>query len=113
MDTDFRVGAAVECRDGAAGTLRQLVVDPTTDSVTHLVVESREHFGIPLLVPRHQVATAAMDVVRLNYTQAEFTQMDPFEQVMSPGVQGQSGIPGMTAPTLFPAHGLGGTAMEG
>ena len=113
MDSDFRVGAAVECRDGAAGTLRQLVVDPATDSVTHLVVESREHFGIPLLVPLHHVAAAETDVVRLNCTQAEFNQMDPFEQVMSSGVEGQSGVPGLTAPTFFPAPGLGGTAMEG
>lgn len=113
MDTDFRVGADVACSDGPAGKLRQLVVDPAADSVTHLVVESQQHFGIPVLVPRDKVARADQDQVTLSCTQAELQQMDPFERVMTPGAQIQPGIVGTAAPSLFPAPGLGITPMEG
>jgi sporulation protein YlmC with PRC-barrel domain len=113
LDTDFRVGADVACSDGPAGKLRQLVVDPAADSVTHLVVESQEHFGIPVLVPRDKVATADEDHVTLTCTQAELHLMDPFEEVMTPGAQIQPGIVGVASPSLFPAPGLGLTPMEG
>jgi uncharacterized protein YrrD len=113
LDTDFRVGADVRCSDGPAGKLRQLVVDPAADSVTHLVVESQEHFGIPVLVPRDKVATADEDHVTLTCTQAELHLMDPFEEVMTPGAQIQPGIVGVASPSLFPAPGLGLTPMEG
>ena len=107
MDTDFRVGADVTCSDGPAGKLRQLVIDPAMDSVTHLVVESHAHFGIPVLVPRDRVLAAEPDHVTLTCTQAELQQMDPFEEVMQPNAQVQPGIVGMAAPSLFPAPGFG------
>jgi sporulation protein YlmC with PRC-barrel domain len=113
MDTDFRVGAAVDCTDGPAGKLQQLVLDPVSESITHLVVESQHHFGIPLLVPLKNVARADQERVVLNCTQAELKQMEPFEEVMSPGIQGQQGLPGMPPSSMSPAPGLGGTAMEG
>lgn len=36
---DFKTGAPVRCRDGAAGTLRMVVADPHTRRITDLIVE--------------------------------------------------------------------------
>ena len=106
MDTDFRIGADVACSDGPAGRLQHLVVDPVSNVVTHLVVDSQEHFGIPLMVPMHKVAQASPDRVHLNCTQAELKQMDPFEEVMTSGVEGQPGLTG-AIPPLYPTPGFG------
>lgn len=112
VDTDFRVGADVHCSDGPAGRLQHLVVDPASNIVTHIVVDSREYFGIPLLVPMNVVADASYERVQLQCTQAELKLMDPFEEVMSAGVQGQSGLAG-EMPPMFPTPGFAGMAVTG
>ncbi len=33
------IGATVRCRDGAAGQLKYVVIDPDDGEVTHLIVE--------------------------------------------------------------------------
>ena len=112
MDTDFRVGADVECSDGPAGRLQRLVVDPASNAVTHIVVDSQEHFGIPLLVPMNMVTQTSQERVLLNCSQVDLKQMDPFEEVVSSGVEGQPGLAG-EMPPLFPAPGFGSFAMAG
>src|SRR5487761_673448 len=112
MDTDFRVGADVDCSDGPAGRLQHLVGDPASNAVTHIVVDSQEHFGIPLLVPMNKVAQASQERVQLACTQAELKQMDPFEEVVSSGVQGQPGLTG-EIPPMFPTPGFGGISVTG
>jgi sporulation protein YlmC with PRC-barrel domain len=49
MRLDF--GTRVECRDGTFGTLADVVIDPTTKRVTHLVVEPTGENWRALLVP--------------------------------------------------------------
>jgi sporulation protein YlmC with PRC-barrel domain len=108
VESEFRAGAAVECTDGHAGKLQRLVIDPGTEKVTHLVVESQPHFGIPVLVPRELVTASDGDTIRLNCTQADLKQMDPFEEVMYTPPSGQTeGVGSMPAPYSFPAPGLG------
>ncbi len=121
MDTEYHIGAAVDCSDGPAGKLKHLVVDPAADSITHLVVDAQEHFGIPVLVPIDQVAEADPERIRLRCTQAQLKQMDPYEEVMTSGVEPQSGMAGMggmtgmagMAPPLIPASGIGEIAAAG
>jgi uncharacterized protein YrrD len=106
VETEFRAGAPVECTDGPAGRLRRLIVDPEAETVTHLVVDSQEHLGAPILVPRDQVAAAGHDGVRLRCTRAEFNTMDPFEEVMYTTPDAQHPTLGY-APSqyLYPAQG--------
>ena len=55
--SELRVGARVHGRDGEAGTLDALVIDPTSQRVTHLVV-LHDKLGPRLLVDADQVRTA-------------------------------------------------------
>lgn len=114
MESEFRAGAVVECTDGPAGKLERLVLDPGSEKVTHLVVESQPHFGILVLVPRERVAASDGDTVRLNCTREELKLMDPFEEVMySPPTSQATAVESVPAPYSFPAPGLGVAPMTG
>lgn len=112
MDIEYHIGAAVDCSDGPAGKLKHLVIDPSADSLTHLVVDAQEHFGIPVLVPIDHVADAGRERVSLRCSQAQLKQMDPYEKVVTSGGDAQSGMAGM-APPLIPASGIGEIAAAG
>jgi len=47
----LELGTSVSCTDGGFGELADLVVDPTTKRVTHLVVRPRQPSGATRLVP--------------------------------------------------------------
>src|SRR5947209_8407138 len=65
MTTELRLNARVVCADGPAGHLTDLILDPTSDQVTHLVVEVKG-FGRPQhLVPVTLVQTTSTREVRL------------------------------------------------
>jgi hypothetical protein len=48
--TDFEIEADVSCSDGPCGKVSRLIVDPGTETVTHLVVDPK-HRGRGRLVP--------------------------------------------------------------
>jgi hypothetical protein len=79
----FRLGADVRCADGDCGKIRNLVINPGDDTVTHLVVEPAHRQGLGKLVPLRLVDTGvgytAKGEVRLRCTIAEFGQLDPAE----------------------------------
>jgi sporulation protein YlmC with PRC-barrel domain len=64
----LELGKSVECTDGAAGVLEDLVVDPTTKHITHIVVQPPHRHDEARLVPialvelgggdEHQIALA-------------------------------------------------------
>ena len=64
-DTDhehLELGVEIPCADGPAGTLTRVVVDPTTETVTHLVV-TRHHGQEPqVLVPVELLASVDGDL---------------------------------------------------
>jgi sporulation protein YlmC with PRC-barrel domain len=47
----LELGARVDCIDGTFGELADVVIDPTTRRVTHLVVEAQEEPSVATLVP--------------------------------------------------------------
>jgi len=79
----FRLGANVRCTDGDCGKIRNLVISPGDDAVTHLVVEPAHRQGLGKLVPLNLAvmasASTAGDEVQLRCTTAEFGQLDPAE----------------------------------
>jgi hypothetical protein len=54
----LEMGSAVRCKDGAAGVLADLVIDPHARRVSHLIVESRRRHALARLVP---IALSAPD----------------------------------------------------
>ena len=112
MESDFRVGAEIMCTDGKAGQLKHLIVDPGSKAVTHLVVDTAPHFGVPVLVPRDRVLKATEDGIRLSCSREQLVTMDQFEQAMYvPGTDQQGPLPAVLYPGPWGTGiGIGGYA---
>lgn len=69
----------VECADGAFGELADLVIDPRTQSVTHLVVQPHERHDLARLVPiaRARVGGPSDDRISLDCTVGELNELEP------------------------------------
>ena len=50
-ETEFVMGAKVSCVDGPGGEVSRLIIDPATETVTHLVIEPKHRVGSGRLVP--------------------------------------------------------------
>ena len=79
-EAKFTIGARASCSDGACGEVRRLIIDPATDTVTHLVIQPGHRREAGRLVPVHLVDTAAGEI-RLRCTLAQFDQLDPAEEL--------------------------------
>ena len=77
---EFTFGARASCSDGYCGELSRTIFDPAHRTVTHLVIEPRHHPAEGRLVPVH-LADAAGGQISLRCTLAEFSQLDPAEEV--------------------------------
>jgi hypothetical protein len=78
-ETQFGIGAKASCSDGPCGEVRRMIVDPATDTVTHLVIEPRHGRHPGRLVPLDLVDTTSGEI-RLRCTRAEFGELKPAEQ---------------------------------
>jgi hypothetical protein len=72
-ETPFEIGATVTSADDICGCVIRIIVDPTSEAVTHVVIELG---GDKRLVPIDHVHVTA-DGVRLNCTQAVFDKFKP------------------------------------
>jgi sporulation protein YlmC with PRC-barrel domain len=72
------LGIAVHCSDGSFGELADVVVDPVTKRVTHLVVQPNGEEDVSRLVPvgLAEGAEASDDGVSLRCTRAEAQQLE-------------------------------------
>jgi len=86
-EVTLAIGAAAVCRDGFAGELTGLVVEPRARVVTHLAVEPEHARGLARLVPLDH-ADAAAEPISLSYTEAEFKDLSPAEQTLAEFVPG-------------------------
>jgi sporulation protein YlmC with PRC-barrel domain len=78
-ETEFAIGARASCSDGYCGELRRLIIDPATDTVTHLVIQRGHSKEAARLVPGHLAETADGEI-RLRCTLAEFDKFDHAEE---------------------------------
>jgi hypothetical protein len=76
---EFTIGARASCSDGRCGEVRRLIIDPATDTITHLVIQPGHDKQAARLVPVH-LAETTDGGVRLHCTRAEFGQLDHAEQ---------------------------------
>jgi sporulation protein YlmC with PRC-barrel domain len=90
MSAEFTMGAAATCTDGFCGVVRRTILDPAAETVTHLVVEPRHETGAGRLVPVELVDSTA-DEIRLRCTLAEFSRLDPAEDIEFTDDSGYSG----------------------
>jgi len=78
-ESEFTIGTRASCSDGSCGEVRRLIIDPATDTVTHLVIQPSHRREAGRLVPVHLVDTAAGEI-RLRCTLAQFDQLDHAEE---------------------------------
>ena len=79
-ETAFVMGAKVSCVDGPGGEVSRLIVDPATQTVTHLVIEPKHRMGTGRLVPLDLVDSTAGGI-RLRCTVEEFGTLEPAEEM--------------------------------
>ena len=109
--TQFTIGAAASCSDGAVGKLSRVIVDPVAKAVTHLAVEPEHGRDHGRLVPLDLVDAADAPLageIRLRCTKAEFEDLAPAEETQYlPGISGYGGY-GPDQIGYMPFYGLGG-----
>jgi hypothetical protein len=87
----FTIGAHVDATDGRCGSLVRLIVDPTSESLTHLVVQPGHHAERARLVPVDLVAGVEDAVIRLGCATTQFEQLEAAEEIEVLGVSGSLG----------------------
>ena len=79
----LELGGRVDCSDGTFGELADVVIDPTTKRVTHLVVKAQREPWVERLVPVELVdpVDGARRAVTLRVTAAEVRSLPPVQEV--------------------------------
>ena len=104
----FTIGTKATCTDGDCGTLTQVVIDPLSRAVTHLVIEPAHRSGLGRLVPLSLV-DASGETLTARCTTAEFEALPAAEEThFLPGDTGGYGGFGPGQALYWPYYGLGG-----
>jgi sporulation protein YlmC with PRC-barrel domain len=110
--TQFTIGTEASASDGPVGRLTRVIVDPTVEEVTHLVIEPERRPDLGRLVPLDLVdVNAGAGEIRLRCTREEFENLDPAEETqIIPATRPYEGYgPGQIG--FMPYYGLGGGAI--
>src|SRR5690349_15124459 len=75
---DIPVNAMVECIDGAGGHSIAVILNPSADKVTHLVVRELGIVGVEHLVPVELIEARTPQLIRLRCTRQELAEMESF-----------------------------------
>ena len=78
-ETEFAMGAMASCVDGPGGKVSRVIIDPATETVTHLVIEPKYRLAVGRLVPLDLVDTTAGDI-RLRCTVEEFGNLEAAQE---------------------------------
>ena len=78
-ETEFAMGATASCVDGPGGKVSRVIIDPATETVTHLVIQPKHRLGVGRLVPLDLVEVTAGDI-RLRCTVEEFGELEPAQE---------------------------------
>jgi sporulation protein YlmC with PRC-barrel domain len=75
------LGTAVRCADGDLGELSDIVIDPTTRRVTHLVVDPEHQYFTPRLVPIELVRSGDEVPIVLECTLEKVGELEHAEEI--------------------------------
>ena len=117
-DREFKLGVGVRCSDGECGHLTELIVDPHTWMLTHVVVEPTHRSGLGRLVPV-SLLDYIDDATTLRCSLSEFAELASAERTgLVPGSNGGYGGYGLGQAVPGPYSGrssfgvLGGTNID-
>jgi sporulation protein YlmC with PRC-barrel domain len=101
-ETEFAMGATASCVDGPGGKVSRVIIDPATETVTHLVIEPKHWLGAGRIVPLDLVESTAGDI-RLRCTVEEFGALEPAQETeLVDDVTGSLGLGGLNTPPPVP-----------
>jgi hypothetical protein len=110
--TQFTIGTEASGSDGAVGTLVRVIVDPTVEEVTHLVIEPEHRPDLGRLVPLDLVDfNDPSDGISLRCTKEQFENLDPAEDTQIIPASDAYGGYGAGQIGYMPYYGLEGSAM--
>lgn len=69
--------AKVICKDGEFGSVKELLIDPLKERVTHIVIENK-HKGLQMIVPTDILDYSTDSVVTIDKTAVELDNYPPF-----------------------------------
>ena len=75
---DIPINVTVECINGPGGRSTAIILNPSSERVTHLVVREPGLLGIERLIPVELVAESTPQRIRLRCTMDELATMQPF-----------------------------------
>ncbi len=75
---EIPLGVDVHCSDGRCGRSTHIVINPTSEQVTHVVVKTRTTPVAERMVPIDWIASTAAEVIVLQQSRAEFDTLDLF-----------------------------------
>jgi sporulation protein YlmC with PRC-barrel domain len=78
---DIPINAKASCSDGPCGQLTHLILMPTTEKITHLVISNGLFPETEYIVPVDQIAESTAELIRLNCTREELSKMPVFDRV--------------------------------
>jgi sporulation protein YlmC with PRC-barrel domain len=112
----LEIGGRIDCSDGTLAELADVVIDPTANRVTHLVVKAKGQPWVERLVPIELAHTvdAARRAVALRATAEELGSLPPVQEVAYPQLgdfplddpDWDVGIKDVYAPASYPAYDL-------
>jgi sporulation protein YlmC with PRC-barrel domain len=79
--TDVPLNADVKCTDGSGGKSTYVIINPTTQQVTHFVVKEKRSCHTERLVPVDRIKETTHDLIRLRCTKGELAKMEPFIEI--------------------------------
>jgi sporulation protein YlmC with PRC-barrel domain len=101
---DIPINAKVSCSDGPYGQSTHVILKPTTEKITHLVVSNGLFPSTEYLVSIDHIAESTPESIRLNCSRDELSKMPIFNQMefisYDPG--GLTGSPYMMWPYYAP-----------
>ncbi len=77
---EIPLNVEVHCTDGRCGRSSHVVLNPTTEQVTHIVVREKQPSRVERLVPAMLIGHTAAKVIVLDCTLEEFAALEPFNQ---------------------------------
>jgi len=78
---DIPINAKVSCSDGPCGRSTHVILMPTTEKITHLVISNGVFPETEYMIPIDHIAESTPELIRLNCTRAELSKMPSFDQV--------------------------------
>jgi hypothetical protein len=79
---DIPINAKVSCTDGPCGHSTHVVLMPTTEKITHLVVDNDVFPETEFLVSVAHIAESTPELIRLDCTKDELAKMPVFDKVV-------------------------------